>query len=369
MDVAALIRGIESRADYAGQIAHVEVLPERPGRFAQPEQPLTDELVELLRVRGIEDLYTHQSAALAAARAGRDWVVVTGTASGKTLCYNLPILEACFNDDQARALYLFPTKALAQDQLKGLLELVGGTSMVPGVYDGDTPTAQRRRIRGEAQLVLSNPDMLHAAILPYHPKWAAFFSELRFVVIDEVHTYRGILGAHVSAVLRRLVRICEHYGSRPTFLCASATIANPGELAGRLLGRPVEVIDDDGSPRGRKYFVLWNPTPLGRDQLARNSAADDAVTWLAEAIQRDGQALASRGRGRPPSSSTATPAKSWPASVRRWPIRCGPIAAATCRTSGGRSSRICSAGNSVGLLRRMPWSWVSTSARSTWPCS
>ena len=162
----------------------------------------------------------------------------------------------------------------------------------PGVYDGDTPTAQRRRIRGEANLVLSNPDMLHASILPYHPKWAAFFSELQFVVVDEVHTYRGILGAHVSAVLRRLSRICQHYGSYPVFLAASATIANPGELTSSLIGRDVEVIDDDGSPRGRKYFALWNPTPLGNDSLARRSANDDAVTWLVEAIEAGGQALA-----------------------------------------------------------------------------
>src|SRR6185312_16070674 len=134
--------------------------------------------------------------------------------------------------------------------------------------------------------------MLHAAILPYHPKWAEFFAELRFVVLDEVHTYRGILGAHVSAVLRRLMRVCRHYGSRPVFLAASATIANPGELVSRLIGRDVQVIDDDGSPRGRKYFALWNPSPLGRDALARRSANDDAVMWLEEAVEADGQALA-----------------------------------------------------------------------------
>lgn len=296
MDVAALIQRIQSRADYAGQLEHLEVLPERPGRFATPGQPLDEPLRRLLASRGIEQLYCHQVAALEAARAGRDLVVVTGTASGKTLCYNLPILEAAIATS-ARALYLFPTKALAQDQLKGLLELVGddpelARAVRPGVYDGDTPTAQRRRIRGEANLVLSNPDMLHASVLPYHPKWAAFFSELKYIVIDEIHTYRGILGAHVSAVLRRLLRICEHYGSKPVFLAASATIANPGELASRLIGRDVTVIDDDGSPRGRKYFALWNPTPLGNDSLARRSASDDAVTWLVEAIEADGQALA-----------------------------------------------------------------------------
>ncbi|GAF94067.1 unnamed protein product, partial [marine sediment metagenome] len=152
--------------------------------------------------------------------------------------------------------------------------------------------AQRRRIRSEANLVLSNPDMLHAAILPYHPKWAQFFSDLKYVVIDEVHTYRGILGAHVSAVLRRLLRVCAHYGTKPLFLSTSATIANPGELVGRLVGRDVEVIDDDGSPRGRKYFALWNPAPLGVDSLARNSPNDDAVAWMTEALAAGGQVLA-----------------------------------------------------------------------------
>jgi DEAD/DEAH box helicase domain-containing protein len=181
--------------------------------------------------------------------------------------------------------------------MKGLLELTGGdpeltAAIRPGVYDGDTPPAQRRRIRNEANLVLTNPDMLHAGILPYHPKWAELFAELRFVVLDEVHTYRGILGAHVSAVLRRMLRVCRHYGSRPVFLATSATIANPGELVSRLIGRDVEVIDDDGSPRGRKYFALWNPAPLGRDSLARRSANDDAVEWLDEAVAAGGQALA-----------------------------------------------------------------------------
>jgi DEAD/DEAH box helicase domain-containing protein len=296
MDVVALIQRIQARPDYAGQLEHLEVLPERSGRFAAPNEPLAAPIQRLLASHGIEQLYSHQVAALEAARAGRDLVVVTGTASGKTLCYNLPILESAIATG-ARALYLFPTKALAQDQLKGLLELVAddpelARAIRPGVYDGDTPTAHRRRIRGEANLVLSNPDMLHASIMPYHPKWAAFFSDLRYIVVDEIHTYRGILGAHVSAVFRRLMRICEHYGSQPVFLAASATIANPGELASRLTGRDVEVIDDDGSPRGRKYFALWNPTPLDNDSLARRSANDDAVTWLVEAIEAGGQALA-----------------------------------------------------------------------------
>lgn len=301
MDVPQLLDRLRRRPDYRGQIAHVEHLPARAGRYAAPSGPLPDTLVSLLRRRGVERLYTHQVHALEAARGGADIVVVTGTASGKTLCYNLPVLEASLSDAGARALYLFPTKALAQDQLKGLLELVAGepeaaSRVRPGVYDGDTPTAQRRRIRNEANLVLTNPDMLHASILPYHPKWATLLADLRYVVIDEVHTYRGILGAHVSAVLRRLSRVCEHYGSRPVFLAASATIANPGELVGRLIDRDVRVVDDDGSPRGAKYFALWNPEP-GRssrgadDPLARRGPNDDAVAWLVEAMHAGGQAL------------------------------------------------------------------------------
>ncbi len=296
MDVAAFIQAIQRHPLYDEQIVHIQEISERPGRFAEPHRPLPTGLIKLLDGQGIKQLYRHQVGALEAAREGQDLVVVTGTASGKTLCYNLPILETCLNDPTSRALYLYPTKALAQDQLKGMLELLSTdddlASMIkPGVFDGDTPTAQRRRIKAESNLVLSNPDMLHASILPYHPKWNRFFSELKFVVLDEVHTYRGILGANVACVLRRLMRVCEHYGSQPVFLAASATIANPGELTSRLIGRDVRTIDDDGSPRGRKYFVLWNPSPVNKDHLARRSATDDAVWLMVEAIQSGGQAL------------------------------------------------------------------------------
>ena len=297
MDVAAFLDQIRHHPNYDGQLAHVEQLSERSGTYAQPDPALSDELRQLLAAQGIDRLYSHQVETLTAAREGRDLVVVTGTASGKTLCYNLPILEACLRQPQACALYLFPTKALAQDQRNGQLELLSTDAALaqrirPGVYDGDTPTAQRRRIKAEANLVLSNPDMLHASILPYHPKWARFFSELTYVVVDEVHTYRGILGANVACVLRRLQRVCEHYGSRPTFLAASATIANPGQLTSRLLGRDVVVIDNDGAPRGRKYFALWNPSPSGKDSLARRSATDDAVWLMVESLEAGAQTLA-----------------------------------------------------------------------------
>lgn len=295
MDVPAFLDRVRTHPLYGGQITHLRELPARLGRFATPQAPLNTDLQTLLLRRGIDRLYSHQAATLDLARTGADVVVVTGTASGKTLCYNLPILETCLAEPAARALYLYPTKALAQDQLKGLLELLHATAagerITPGVYDGDTPTHQRRRIKAEANLVLSNPDMLHASILPYHPKWARFFSELRYVVLDEVHQYRGILGANVACVLRRLLRVCAHYGSRPQFLAASATIANPGELVSRLTGRDVQVVDDDGAPRGRKFFALWNPAPLGHDRLARRSAGDDATLLLVESLSAGAQTL------------------------------------------------------------------------------
>ncbi len=295
MDVASFLQRLQRLPFYDGQIRHVEVLSAREGQYGEPGRPLPPALGETLRRQGIERLFTHQVQVLEHARAGRDVVVVTGTASGKTLCYNLPILEAVARQPEVRALYLFPTKALAQDQRKGLGELLAGSPLAdqvrPAVYDGDTPTAERRRIRGDANLVLSNPDMLHAALLPYHPKWASFFHQLRFVVLDEVHTYRGILGANVALVLRRLQRVCAHYDAHPVFVAASATIANPGELASRLTGRDVAVVDQDGSACGRRYFVLWNPAASKTDRHARRSAHDDAVEIMAEAVAGDQQTL------------------------------------------------------------------------------
>lgn len=297
MEISALLDALRRDSRYAGQLMHVEVIPDREGQYAEPTPPLPDTLKQLLTARGIDRLYTHQAMALERARNALDTVIVSGTASGKSFGYHLPILEACLADTQARALYLYPTKALTQDQMKGLTELFSGNpqlleSLRPGVFDGDTPTAQRRRIRAEANLVLSNPDMLHASILPYHSKWSTFFSGLRFVVLDEVHTYRGVLGAHVSCVLRRLQRVCEHYGSRPVFIATSATIANPAELVSRLIGREAGAIDEDGSPRGRKYFAFWNPRCAEGDPLSRSGATEDAVWLMATALEQGAQALA-----------------------------------------------------------------------------
>src|SRR6185436_6986726 len=213
----------------------------------------------------VDRLYTHQAEAFEHVLAGRNVVTITPTASGKTLCYNAPVLNDILQDSSARALYLFPTKALAQDQLAELHELservTQDSNLQIGVftYDGDTPADARRAIRGKAHVVLSNPDMVHSGILPHHPRWAKLFENLRYVVIDELHAYRGVFGSHLCNVLRRLRRICRHYGSDPVFLCSSATIANPKELAERLTERSFEIVDRSGAPRGEKFFVFVNP--------------------------------------------------------------------------------------------------------------
>jgi DEAD/DEAH box helicase domain-containing protein len=221
---------------------------------------LDPRIAEALRARGIEQLYSHQARVWELVEAGRHVVVVTPTASGKTLCYNLPALQALVERPDARVLYLFPTKALAQDQLAELEALARSMpELRMFTYDGDTPQDARRAVRARANLVLTNPDMLHSGILPHHTKWAALFQNLRYVVIDELHAYRGVFGSHLANVLRRLARICAHYGSAPQCIMASATIANPGELASRLTGQPVEAVTESGAPTGDKTFLCYNP--------------------------------------------------------------------------------------------------------------
>ena len=246
-------------------------------------------IVEALRARGIEQLYSHQASAWDLVQSGRHVVVVTPTASGKTLCYNLPVLQALVHQPDARALYLFPTKALAQDQLAELEELAKKLpEMRMFTYDGDTPQDARRAVRARANLVLTNPDMLHSGILPHHTKWAVLFQNLRYVVIDELHAYRGVFGSHLSNVLRRVRRICAHYGSNPQFIMASATIANPGELASRLTGHPVEELRESGAPRGEKTFLCYNPPVVNPELGIRapylGEAAKLAIRLLREKI-------------------------------------------------------------------------------------
>jgi DEAD/DEAH box helicase domain-containing protein len=248
----------------ADSVAVHRLVPARPA----VTQPIPDWLDGRLRLalsrRGITSLYSHQAEAIDAVRAGEDIVVVTPTASGKSLCYNLPVLQSIAEDPAARALYLFPTKALGQDQTAELRELasLGELDLEAGVYDGDTPAPIRSVIRAAGQIVVTNPDMLHSAILPHHTKWYQLFEQLRYVVVDEAHVYRGVFGGHVANVLRRLERICAHYGSKPRIVCCTATIGNPGELAETLTGRRMRVIDRNGAPAGPKHVVVLNPKPI-----------------------------------------------------------------------------------------------------------
>jgi DEAD/DEAH box helicase domain-containing protein len=257
-------------------------LPAVAATYAPFPEQADDRLKTALAARGIAQLYTHQAEAFEYALAGRNVVTITPTASGKTLCYNAPVLDAILKDPSSRALYLFPTKALAQDQLAelhALAELVmeqGASEIGVFTYDGDTPSDARRAIRGKAHVVLSNPDMLHSGILPHHPRWAKLFENLKFVVIDELHAYRGVFGSHLSNIMRRLQRVCRHYGSDPVFICSSATIANPRELAEGLTGRSFELIDQSGAPRGEKFFLFVNPPVVNAQLGIRRSYLTEA---------------------------------------------------------------------------------------------
>jgi DEAD/DEAH box helicase domain-containing protein len=288
-DADEAIAALLASPEFAPLIAaHREIQP-RPPRHAPWPSGIDPRLVDALRARGIEAPYVHQAAAFEAAGGGRNVVIVTPTASGKTLCYNLPVLDAVAKDEAARALYLFPTKALAADQLVELRALADAAEMglKTHTYDGDTPPNVRSVVRAAGQVVITNPDMLHAAVLPHHTKWFKLFENLRFVVIDELHTYRGLFGSHVANVIRRLRRICAHYGSDPIFICASATIANPRELAERVLEAPVELIDDNGAPSGRRHVLVINP-PVANEQLGIRGSALLTGQHLAERLIRGG---------------------------------------------------------------------------------
>jgi DEAD/DEAH box helicase domain-containing protein len=295
--VAEALLAFASRPEHRGALVHWRTLPGRPARTAEPSPPLAPALRRALEAQGVPRLYSHQARVVEALRGGRDVVVVTGTASGKSLCYHLPVLERLAADPDATALYLFPTKALAQDQLQGLARLASGagelgTRLRAGVYDGDTQPSTRRRLRATANVILSNPDMLHQGILPAHPKWAGFLSRLAFVVVDEMHAYRGIFGSHVANLLRRLERLADHYGGGYRHVLCSATIRNPGELAERLTGRRMEVVDDDGSPRGARQFAFWNPPLVDGARVERRSSNADGSRLLAHLVAGGVQAIA-----------------------------------------------------------------------------
>jgi len=285
-DIDAFLAEVQRDRGYGGQIVHRRSLPARSARYASLEPPLPNALRERLRALGIARLYTHQAAAVDAVRRGEHIAVVTPTASGKTLCYNLPVLEHLVEHPQDRAIYLFPTKALAQDQ-RDALEEFDLPDLQVATYDGDTPPGDRKRIRERAHILLTNPDMLHVGILPQHFRWAEFLRRLRFVVIDDMHIYRGVFGSNVANILRRLRRVCALHGARPQFICASATIANPQEFTERLLGLNVTVIENGGAPQGPREVVLWNPPYLDEARLTRRSPYSEA-TWLFSTLVKRG---------------------------------------------------------------------------------
>ncbi len=256
-----------------GNVTAVHRLEPSPAIYADWPEALDRRLVDALTARGVEKLYTHQAEAIASVLNGEHTVVVTPTASGKTLCYNLPVLQRVLEDRAARALYMFPTKALSQDQLAELMELDARVGSDLGVftYDGDTPSDARRAVRTRGHVVITNPDMLHTGILPHHTRWARFFADLRYVVLDELHTYRGVFGSHIANVLRRLQRICRFHGSNPVFIMCSATIANPREHAENLLGHPVRIVDRSGAPTGQKTVVFYNPPIISKELGIRRS--------------------------------------------------------------------------------------------------
>jgi DEAD/DEAH box helicase domain-containing protein len=291
--LASVLRALEGAKGAGSEpvLTALRRFPAQPPDLADFPDDLHPRLRDVLVARGFSRLYRHQRAAYDSARAGRDTVVVTPTASGKTLCYNLPVLDTILKDPDARALYLFPTKALAQDQLAELHSVVQalGADIGAFTYDGDTPGDARKAIRARAHVVVTNPDMLHKGILPHHTKWVKLLENLRYVVVDELHSHRGVYGSHVANIFRRLQRLCRFYGSDPRFLCSSATIGNPKELAETLTGRPMALVDRSGAPRGERYFAIYNPPvvnrPLGIRRSALNCARDVALSFLNKGLQ------------------------------------------------------------------------------------
>src|SRR4030042_51401 len=294
MHVDAFLHHLLAAPDYKQQIAHIQLIPSHEAAFGELDKPLHPALQGRLESLGISSLYTHQTEAINAACRGKNVMVATASASGKTLCYNLAVLEAILKDPSSRALYLFPTKALAQDQLRSLNELACPELIFPGgcsTFDGDTPQSDRAEIKRKAKVVLTNPDMLHVGILPNHKSWSRLFRSLKYVVIDEAHVYRGVFGSHVANVLRRLRRLCASYGSNPQFICCSATIANPEKHAEKLVGLPFEIITEDGSPHGGKSFVFWNPPLIDESGKGRHSSNSEATLLFTELVRKNIRSL------------------------------------------------------------------------------
>jgi DEAD/DEAH box helicase domain-containing protein len=291
--VSQVLDGFAERDERGEILTAVRNYPARAAQWAEFPAWVDEKLKKAYSAKGIQQLYSHQAAAAEAVHAGKNIVIVTPTASGKTLCYNLPVLNAILGDTDTRAMYLFPTKALAQDQLAELYDLNQRLENQFGVftYDGDTPSDARKAIREKSHVVLTNPDMLHTGILPHHTRWTRLFENLRYIVIDELHTYRGVFGSHLCNVLRRLKRICQFYGRTPQVICCSATIANPGELASRLIEDEVEVQAENGAPSAEKTFVFYNPPVVNRALGIRRSYINEASRVSQEFLKHDLQTM------------------------------------------------------------------------------
>ncbi|KTB48384.1 helicase/secretion neighborhood putative DEAH-box helicase [Dehalogenimonas alkenigignens] len=295
MDVREFVEYLRTKSEMAGQIAHLEEIPPREAVYADLEQPLDSRLEGCLRAKGLWPLYSHQAQAVDTARRGDNVFIATPAASGKSLGYYIPVMQTLLTDDVATTLYLSPTKALAQDQLKHVKDLFAPEAIGRGdfaTFDGDTPASDRTTIRASARLIFSNPDMLHVGILPNHQNWRRFLANLKYVIIDEAHLYRGVFGSHLALLLRRLRRVCRRYGAKPQFLMASATIGNPLELAALLTGLDFSVVDADGSPYGGKDFIFWNPPLIDPNQSTRRSASAEATFLFAELIAHGIRTLA-----------------------------------------------------------------------------
>jgi DEAD/DEAH box helicase domain-containing protein len=291
--LAEIIEFLKKDEQFKHQVVHAHTIEPREAKTAEMPASVDPKLKSALAARGIHNLYTHQATAYELAHMKKSFVAVTPTASGKTLCYNLPVLQQILNDESSRALYLFPTKALAQDQKSELNELITelGVNINSYTYDGDTAPNIRNVIRKAGHIVMTNPDMLHSAILPHHTKWVSLFENLKYIIIDELHIYRGIFGSHVANVIRRLKRICRFYGSNPVFICTSATIANPQELAENLLEKEMSLVDDNGAPSGRKHFLFYNPPIVNKPLNIRKSATLEVRKIASELLKNKIQTI------------------------------------------------------------------------------
>ena len=293
MNVAQIVDRLEQDGAFRRNLTAWKTIPARAARYAGFPEQLHPKLVAGLQQRGVHDLYTHQREAVEAVLGGEHICVVTPTASGKTLCYNIPVLNRLLENPNARALYLFPTKALSQDQVHEIRSTVDELDVKIGTYtfDGDTPASARRAVRSAGHIVVTNPDMLHTGILPHHTLWIRLFENLEFVVIDEIHHYRGVFGSHLANVLRRLKRICRFYGTDPQFICCSATINNPKEIAEKIVEKPIRLIDDNGAPSGERHFLFFNPPVVNAELGIRRSVVKEATRLTTQFLSRDVQSI------------------------------------------------------------------------------